>query len=345
MIISDANSIAIGSNLANRAYLGSTLVWVRLIQDWINRINSIGGVLPTPAVQDACINLLITLNSLGITSKILRLNLFCGGDWKASLVPLIVKSGVGLGYDYNGIYAPNSTTQGPFGASDWSLTTGFNASSNATYQSGGSVVGNTNSNTLKIIDTTVPNNISAMANYSVHFANYIAATSSAGTININTYIGVSTVSVQNYTFQPAYTGNTGSTSRFNCYTQNSSSTAGGTLVTNYTSPLGFHVGTRTSATYASISKNATFQAFRSGSYNPNTNTSTAPSLDYGTFMVFGRGSGSSTTPNYGVSKVIANVTDIGMYMYSIGTGLTETDVANYYSAIQAFNTAIGRTNY
>ena len=271
------------------------------------------------------------------------MNLFCGGDWKASLVPLIATAGIG--YDYNGRYAPNSGTQGPFGAGDWSLTTGFNASSNANYQSAGTIAGNTNSNTLKIIDTTVPQNYSALTNYSVHFSCYISGGSPGGNITINTDLGVNGSGGQNFTFQPAYSGNAGQVSRFNCYSQDANSTAGGTLASPMSNPLGFFVGSRVSSSYSTIYRSGLSSnlPMKSGSgVNPNTQTATAPNLDTSTFMVFGRG----TAGTYGAAnKQISNITDRTMYMYSIGTGLTDADVLNFNNAIAFFNTMIGRTNY
>ena len=333
-----------GTNFLPTLYKGTTKIWPTtdsLVSSWLTRISSVGGAAPSSTVQQSCKILLANLQGLGILPKIIRMNLFCAGDWKGSLVPLIVTSGIGLGYDYNGKYAPNSSTQGPFGASDWSLSTGFVPSTNANYVSSGNVAGNTSTNTLKIIDTTVPNNTAAIANYSVHMSCYISTTSTAGTITNNTSIGVITTAGNTYYFQPAYTGNSGTASRFNCYTQDSNSTAGGTVST-YTTPLGFYTGSRQQNNLSTLYIGTSIQpANPTFSVNPNTNTCTTPTLDSGTFMVFGR----ATSATYGVNKNISNLTDRGMYMYSIGTGLTQADVVNFNSVINQFNTSVGRTNY
>jgi hypothetical protein len=55
----------------------------------------------------------------------------------------------------------------------------------------------------------------------------------------------------------------------------------------------------------------------------------------------------TTTSNAGpgAAKGITDVTDRTMSMYSIGTRMSDSEVAIYNNLISTFNTAIGRTNY
>ena len=360
MILNNANNVKIGSSQVDTIYHQGNIVWSKsapstLLTQWLTTISSIGGVAPSSTVQTAASNLLTTLYNNGVLPKILRLNLFCGGDWKASFVPLIVTSGCGIAYDYNGRYAPNSVTPGNFGASDWSLTTGFNAASNSSLNNGtGNGIGTVS--TAKIIDTTVPENYFSTLS-SCHFACYISAGAASGsTLAQYTDIGVaSTVTTpggnvtQNFTLQAAYAGDISQISQFNCFAQGSpvnttGDTAGGTMAGRMTAPLGMFVGSRQSSNYNVICRDGSPIAVRSSdSINPNTNTFSTPVLNTSTICVFGRGS----TGTYGGAgtKSVSNLSDRGMYMYSIGTGLTVSDILIFQNAISTFNTAIGRTNH
>jgi len=341
-----------GSTPVNAVFSGNSLLWVGPadISEWLTRITAAGGQAPSSTVQDACKMLLGRLKAYNLYPKILRLNLFCGGDWIGSMVPLIVTQGIGQSYDYNGKYAPGNAS-GPFVASDWTLANGFNASGNNALQVSGNVTGNTNatSNKIRIIDSTIPQ--SALSGYSAHFAAYITGASPNSSITQHTDMGVIGSGAQNFVLQAAYGGNTSTSSRFNCYAQDSTA-AGGTLTTYLTTPTGFFVGSRVS-TWASggaptapttssnaIYRNASLISYRVGS-NPNTTYGT-PNLDTSTITVFGRGSVGTYASS---SRVVGNATDRSMSMYSIGYGLTATDVSNYQSILALFNTAIGRTNY
>jgi hypothetical protein len=339
MIISSANNMLLGTSSVSAVMKGSNQVWLKPadISGWLNRITAIGGVAPAPTVQAACQTFVSTLTVYGLLAKILRLNLFCAGDWKGSFAPLIVTTRVGLGYDYNGRYAPNSSTQGPFGSADWSLTTGFNASSNSNGST--SVTGNTNTNTFKVIDTTVAQ--SAMPNYSAHMACYISGASAAGVIVQNTDMGVAGTNGQTFSLQCSQSGNSVGTSKFNCYNNDANSIAGGT-VTPRPTLQGFYIGSRTANNYSAIYRAGAQMPITASGSNPQQSTATVPNLDSSTIVIFARG-GAST---YGASsKGLTNITDRSISMYSIGIGLNSTDVYNFNAAIVAFNTAIGRTNY
>ena len=284
---------------------------------------------------------------MSLRSKIKRLNLFNGGDYLSSFYPIITD--IGSTWDYNGKFGTTASAlaSGPFTTSDWSLSGGFNAASNTAAAVGGTITGTTNVGGLKVIDTTVQQTNPVIYNSlsSVHFACYISQLNLNSNITINcTDMGAS--STANFTLQCALNGNNSNLVRWNSYDQNANSTAGGALKASSFSSLGFYVGSRTSSTFSKIYKNGTADGlvYSSGVSNPNnslasftgTNTLSANT----SIMVFCRGSNG----NPGTTKNISNVSDRAMYMYSIGTGLTDSDVTNYNNIISTFNTFIGRTN-
>jgi len=347
MILKNANNVQLGSSQVSVIYKQGSVVWslyspANLIATWLATISNIGGVTPSSTVQTAALNLLTTLNANGVLPKIIRMNLFCGGDWKASFVPLVAT--VGQPYDYNGKYAPNSSTQGPFGTSDWSLAQGFSAASNNNLSVGGNGTSNTSANVAKIIDTTVPENYFTNTNYSCHFSCYTSGPSPNNTLRNITDMGASAPFNginQNFVFQTAYTGNSAQYSLWNCFTQDTSSTAGGLLPGPMVRPMGFFVGSRLSQNYSALYRDTGIVGVAANNNNPDTNTATPISVGTSTICVFGRGGSGS----YGVNKGVTNLCDRSMYMYSIGTGLTQSDVIVFQNAITTFNTAIGRTNY
>jgi len=308
------------------------------INAWIAALTSRSLPLPSVTVLNAIDTLLAGLYQNNLRSKIFRLNLFCGGDYISSFFPIIKDAG--LTWDYNGSKGStvSDLSNGPFQAADWSITTGFNAANNATYATSGNVTGNTNTNTLKIIDTTVASNYSGINNYSVHLAAYISGINSGSTINNIADLG----GYGSFDIQAGVSGNaTINSIRSNIYAQVTQDTATYSYSSGFT-PQGFYVGSRTSNTSNTIYKNGSAP---SATNNPNTQTAvTAPITNTASFVAFGR----TTSSNAGAgaaSKAITNVTDRTMSMYSIGSGMISTDVAIYNTLIKNFNTAIGRTNY
>jgi hypothetical protein len=305
---------------------------------WLKNLRNNNLTVPSGTVLSAMESLLFGLQATGLRSKILRLNLFCGGDYLSSFFPII--KDIGGIWDYNGAKGSTASdlANGPFQAGDWSLTTGFNASNNATYVVSGNVTGNTNTNQLKVIDTTVAANNSNINNYSVHMSTYISGINSGSTITNIADIGT----FGTFNMQAGAGGNNANnTIRSNIYAQTTQDSAAYSYSSGF-SPQGFYVASRTSNTSNTIYKNGSAP---SAANNPNTQTAlTSPSTNTASFVVFGR----TTTSNAGAgagSKALTNVTDRTYSMYSIGTGLSITDAANFNNLIRAFNTAIGRTNY
>ena len=306
---------------------------------WVKTLKNNSLTLPSDTVLSALEALMGGLQNTGLRSKIKRLNLFCGGDYISSFFPII--KDVGLTWDYNGIYGltVSSLASGPFQAADWSLTQGFNAANNATYVVSGNVTGNTNTNTLKVIDTTFAGNNSVINNYSAHLATYISGINAGSTVTTIADLGTTAF----FSIQAGAGGNNGSnnTIRSNIYAQSTQDTATYTYSSGFV-PQGFYIGSRTSNTSNTIYKNGSAP---SAANNPNTQTAlTTPPTSTASFILFGRPTTSNAGPG-AANKALTNVTDRTVSMYSIGSGLTNTDVVNYNNLIKTFNTAIGRTNY
>ena len=77
------------------------------LTNWINRLIYYNLPLPSDTVIEAVKQLLLSLRLTGLRYKILRLNLFCAGDWIGSFLPLIID--IGNVWDYNGIHGSTVT--------------------------------------------------------------------------------------------------------------------------------------------------------------------------------------------------------------------------------------------
>ena len=313
---------------------------------WLKRLADNNLPLPNQTVIRAVNELLFNLLRTGIRSKILRLNLFCAGDWRGSFFPLIID--VGNMWDYNAIHGSTvaDLSNGPIQASDWSLTTGYNFSSNANYwpNTNPGVNGNLNANLLKVIDTTYVENDPSFANNNVHVSCYISDINNSSPIT--TYCTDLGGDATYFNFQCSFNGNnpTNNIVRFNCYTQSITDTAGG--VTPYNTPQGFYIGSRVSTTLNTMYKSGYYQnlPISSQGYNPNySQMVSSPSTSSSSLILGGKTNGSNVSP--GSNRVVNNVTDRTYSMYSIGAGLTDDDAANFNKIISRFNTQIGRTNY
>ena len=123
-------------------------------------------------------------------------------------------------------------------------------------------------------------------------------------------------------------------------------TAGGYLETNTFSPQGFYIGSRVSTTLNTMYKNGYWQnlSIAANGYNPNYNQIvSSPSSSSSTIILGGKTNGSNIPS--GSNRVVNNVTDRTYSMYSIGTGLTDTEALIFNNIVVNFNTTIGRANY
>ena len=348
MNLSTINNAYVGSTAVSKIYLGSTQVWPLYndyVSAWLGAINKAGFTLPDQNVIDATTTFINNLQTAGLitgyknsSNKIKRLNLFNGGDYLSSFLPII--NDLGAPNDYNGNHGFNTgdLANGNFGARDWNLATGFNASNNPV---GTNVVDKISN--LRVIDTGVT--VSSVSNYDLHFACYISG-DGANTATSGyqlTDIGVTNTTPYNYDLklQCQFIGSTSTTFRWTAYGQ---SIAQGGISTSSQSPTpttarGFYVGSRTSTSRSRVYKYINGSAVGLGN---NTNTTNISNFifDNSTVTVFGRGQSGSV----GTNKTVSNVTARAMSMYSIGAGLSDEDVVAFYSALYTFNanTAIGR---
>jgi hypothetical protein len=319
------------------------------LTNWLNRLKYYNLPLPNKNVISAVSQLCFDLSHTNLRQKIKRLNLFCAGDWIGSFFPIIID--VGNMWDYNANFGTtvNDLRNGYIRPTDWSITSGYNFIYNNNFWSGSDpgVNGSLNTVPLKIIDTTFPENDISLSNNSVHLACYISDINN--TSQISPYCTDIGGDATYFNFQCAYNGNSADNNivRFNCYSQSTTDTAGGSLQTNTFSPQGFYIGSRVSTTLNTIYKAGYYQNLAiqlNGGYNPNYSqmVSTAPT-NSSTLILGGKTNGVNQLP--GSNRNVNNVTDRTYSMYSIGTGLSDTDALNYNNIIANFNSAIGRTNY
>lgn len=372
MIPADITTAKYGQSQVNAIYLGPNLVWngptataTQDVNSWLTAIAAArsanggsGFVAPSQTVVDATIVFLAGLYATGLRNKIYRLNLFNGGDWLSSFIPIIRNAG-NASWDYNGTKGSSASQlqTGPFTSSMWSLTGGFDASA-----VNSSIVGK--SSTGAYLDTGISTSnstfLNALINYNIHCACYVSTLGTKyGTTpdltEIGLYGGNNSIMFLRANVKPYYTDSLGNTNQRGTpgfYTYNGATTSDGTNALIYSSanssfdPRGFSVGVRTANNFTAFYKNNSLPtAYYTGTsnyYNPNTNPAsygTVTSLS--TVTIFN----DSANAGLGASKNANCNSDRAMTMYSIGAGLTDADVTNFTNLIQNFNTAIGRTNF
>jgi hypothetical protein len=357
MITANIRDASLGYTPVTAMCLGNSVLWqapksaISEANNWLSAIyqarlanGGVGFLPPSSTVFNATKDFLTTLYLTGLRAKILRLNLFAGGDYLASFVPLIRDAGAPY-WDYNGIYGSTASqlANGPFTAQMWSLLEGFNPYSVNNLITGTSSAG-------AYLDTGISASatspfLASLSNYSVHFA---CCVSTIGNKDANTEIGIngrgSYVALRanwlNYTSTQAMPG---------FYTYSGSTTSYSTpnaLIWSPAPPFdprGFIVGTRTSNNYTAFYRKGALPPGKAGYYNPNTTpVSYSPLEAVATVVIF---AGGNNAP-LGSPKVIAGgYTDRALTMYSIGAGLTDSEVALFTSAVATFNNAIGRSNF
>lgn len=274
--------------------------------DWHNRVVSNGGsVSPTTlkAVSDFC----KSVDGAGIRSRFLRLNLFCGNNLNACTVPLY------RGYSYGGtLYGSSTEANTNFVSSDYTET-GSNKGLNGT-------TGN------KYLDTglTMGSAYTAGIRYaSNHMGIYITNSD----LNTGEWMGA------NDTSWACYDGNA-----FGWYSF-VGNYLGGTDGTDHiiqsifgTTNNGFAIGTYTSINTGATYRNGIDVTNIVGAFDSEfTAGNTLPLIVCGTsYSEDGCG---GTTIN-SANTIVAG--------YSIGLGLTLSQVLSYNNAMQAFQTALGR---
>lgn len=309
--------------------------------NWINNLNTYGLPLPSANVLNAVNNLLGGLYNNNLRSKIKRLNLFCGGDWRGSLFPLITDLGNPV-WDYNGVKGAtfSDLITGPFQAGDWSLVNGFDPKSNT------SITGTTQSANGMYLDTGVLANLSNFTGGSIHTAVYINNNGNKTTTDRITDIGAA-YGTYGIALRANYRPNNNNPG-FLTYSLASNSTTNALLYSS-TTPFdtkGFIIGTRTDLSSTTFYKNTTKPTPQINYYNPNTNTVTNNTMPNATITIFSMGAANAANSGLGYARTQnAEYSDRQTTMYSIGGGLSDIDVTNYNNLISAFNNSIGRSNY
>ena len=377
MILNNINNAKLGTSQVRKIYMGSNPVWDQNfnptadVTNWLNAITAAraanGGnnfVSPDQTIINALNAFISGLYVYNLRSKIFRLNLFCGGDWSSSFIPVIRDVG-NSSWDYNGVKGTTAAQllTGPFTSSMWSLTGGFDASAVNSSIFGRTTIG-------AYLDTGISssnaNFLSAMTNYDVHCACYVSTLGNKyGTVADLTEIGYygpnSALMFLRANYKPYYADVFQSTAQRGTpgfYTYNGSASTDGTNALVYTQnnfsfdPRGFSVGVRTSSSYTAFYKNTAFtgtmylpQAYQTPTqrfFNPNYNPVTYAGLTANSTVTIFCDSANNAL---GVAKNSTAYSDRAITMYSIGKGLTDNDIANYTNLIQTFNSAIGRTNY
>jgi hypothetical protein len=265
-------------------------------QDWVNRVYANGGTVSTStanAVNTFCND----IDAAGIRDRFARLNLFCGSNLNAALVPLYRSTSFGgsvLGNatDTNNAFVGVGTDYAETGAS-------------------GGLTGNGSSKYLQTGLATSALPAIATGHLSVYAATY-------PTSGIRGLLS-----------------SWGSGFGDPIYVLEANRNGAGNLMAgwgnNYPAPDFGAAGTGT--VMVSRSGSTSLKAYRNGTQIGSTSTaSVAPAANTGTgFGVF---------CNFGTTA--ANYSDARLCGYSIGTGMDDSEASAYHTAIQAFQTALGR---
>lgn len=359
MNLIDANSLKLGSQAVSAVYCGGTLIWPPTsteVNAWLAAISAAGLPEPNATVVTATRNFVNALYAANIRSKIFRLNLFAGGDWRGSFFPII--KDLGPTWDWNGPYgatvADLSNAAAPFTAADWSLAAGFDPS-----RINQNITSNQQSATGAYIDTGIPMNHASFTGGSIHLACHVNSLGvKTGTSDFLTEIGAlnnGTALLLRACYKSYYNLTRGTPGFLTYNSLYASDGSHALLYTNENAqfdPRGIIVGTRTGLNWTAFYKNgSTPAAYYSGTqhyFNPNTNPASVPGMDTTTVTIFsdGYGRGGSGPAGLGTLRPSnRNYSDRQVTMYSIGAGLTDPEVAALTAAVAAFNSAIGRTNF
>lgn len=258
-------------------------------QDWRNRaIANSGSVSGSTlkAVSDFCRQ----IDAAGIRDRFYRLNLFCGGNLNAALVPLF------RGASRTGTQLGNQTD----------TNTNFVSGDYAETGASGGLVGNGNS---KYLDTGLAN--SAMPSGNAHLSSYEIV---RATTTFDTSIGARETNatgvlllgswsvIANYVFSGFESGGT---------------------ITDSSGGTGHFLGSVDGATSSAL--------FRNGS-SIATSASTTRTPTNRNIYVFALNTGG----------VIGQYSNAKIGGYSIGLSMTTSQVSAFYTAMQTFQTALGR---
>ena len=274
--------------------------------DWQARVVANGGTVSAEtlaAVQQFC----LAIDAAGIRDRFYRLNLFCGDQLAAALVPLYRAESSTASARGN----TTDTNNGPFVDADY-VSTG----------STGGLIGNGNS---KFLNTGLLANSIPSTNAHLSVALRTAQTSTNAD---KTLIGAfSTSGALLYAIDGMRTtGNTFGACCFGTYSGGLAGWFGETAAFGASGPLAVGNITASSITAAST-------MYRNGSATGTTSTFRTDYTVATPIYVFANGSGGAAV----------NITNARLGGYSIGLGMTQAQAQAYSNAVSAFNTALSRT--
>ena len=259
---------------------------------WQNAVIANGGTVSAgtvKAVSDFC----KSIDAAGIRDRFFRLNLFCGGNLSACLVPLY------RGPSASGTQHGNTTdtNNGPFVSGDYSEATGLNS-------------GSTSSG--KNLDTGLSPNTVGVATGHLAVYSPVAASSAVGLSRI-----IGSVQSSPQQFYAAYKNNL--SANVDCLW------GGGAAVVTAAMPAGHTIWQREASNV--------LRFYTNGSLTATNTTNIAPGSSDVTMMVFDHKIGASAS---------GSTWHAALRGYSIGKHFTSQGVTDYYNALQAFQTALGR---
>lgn len=259
------------------------------VVSWKSRVNAAGGTVSSATVS-ALTRFTKACKSAGVWDKLSRVNLFCGDQLTAALVPLKVGSGSATDTNVN------------FVSGDYTEATG--------------ITGNGSS---KLISTGLL--ASSLTYTDVHLALYVS--------------GRETVPTR------GFIGNTDAASAsapiFMLYIGGSPTSA--SLGQNNTTPTNCSIAVAGSASCFEVmsSRSATLTTLYRNGASVGTNTATKTGMSSGVIELFCVSYGTTGTPSS--RSLYSGMTGRG---YSIGTGLTASEVAAYNTIMEQFQDALGR---
>lgn len=274
--------------------------------DWRARAIANGGTVSTATIN-AVSRFCTSISNAGIRTLFRRLNLFCGDNLSACLVPLY------RGPSATETYGNPTDVNANFVSGDFTETG----------TSGGLATGTGNTN--KTLDTgLIPFN-AGLTETNSHLSYYSrGGNTSVGSVLAAGYFINSTA---NYLLQHFINGTSGSVGMF--YRSGGASNAG---IENQNAERTGHIVTQRSSTGGAIYRNGANLNLTSTTTSTVTFTTDIP----GPVRVFGRRF--STTGTLSVDQVIS----VTLQSYSIGLAFTNTQATDYYNAMQTFQTDLAR---
>lgn len=298
----------VGSLTAKGLWINASRIYHPEAINWVNRAQKNGesstdlydggqiSNITLDAVSDFC----YAIDAAGIRDRFMRLNLFCGNNLKACMVPLYTNTSMNythVGHDVDEITG--------FVEGDYNPTTGL-----------------TGDGIDKVLSTNVTENLSNSGNSGAYLNSHMSVYAITKNVNDQVIMGA-----EAYTNGYGYTLRMGANSIYTA--SDLSSQIISTSTSESSSRTGLTIGTMN---YASNDPEL---------YNDNTSIKNSATLlsyagNVNNITVFGY------YDNDGEATVGSSDASLGAY--SFGNYMTPTQVANYTSAMSAFQTAMGRAS-